>query len=61
VNMNLPGVGDSSLWIVKGAECTITDGLASPYFIPKVSGITLEYNSVLGSTFSLFIHLFILI
>jgi hypothetical protein len=54
--MNLPGIGDSSLWIVKGAECTLSDGLASPYFIPKVTGITVEYDSVLSSSFSMLLH-----
>jgi hypothetical protein len=58
--MNLPGVGDSSLWIVKGTECTLSDGLVSPYFIPKVNGITVEYDSVLSSSFGMFLHLFIL-
>jgi hypothetical protein len=53
VNMNLAGVGDSSLWIVKGEECTLSDGLASPYFIPKVSGITVEYDSVLSTSFGM--------
>jgi hypothetical protein len=59
--MNMPGVGDSSLWIIKGTECTLSGGLVSPYFIPKVSGITMEYDSVLSSSFSMSLYMLILI
>jgi hypothetical protein len=52
VNMNLPSVDNSSLWILKDKECTLNGGSSSPYFVPKVNNITIEYDSVLSNSIS---------
>jgi hypothetical protein len=44
--MNTPLVADTSLWIYKSEECTLSGGLLSPHFIPKVTSITVEYDSL---------------
>jgi hypothetical protein len=33
------------------ADCTLSGGSSSPYFIPKVSDVSLEYNQLLCISF----------
>jgi hypothetical protein len=51
--MNVPVVADMSFWINKDPECKLGGGIVSPLFVPKVNSITMEYDSVLGSSFGM--------
>jgi hypothetical protein len=48
--MNTGVFVDASLWIDKTEDCVLSGGLTSPFFVPKVSNVTLEYDSVLSNT-----------
>lgn len=56
MNYNVGGVGDLSSWIDQDTKCTLTNQMLSPYFIPKVNSITLEYDAVLSSSFGMLSH-----
>jgi hypothetical protein len=44
-------VADTAWWIDKGTDCTLSGGSSSPYFVPKVTSVWLEYDELLSSTF----------
>jgi hypothetical protein len=41
------------LWIDRGADCVLSGGSSSlsPFFVPKVNSIVLEYDQLLSSSF----------
>jgi hypothetical protein len=51
--MNIGNLDGTSLWIDRDTECTLNGGSPSPYFVPKIINITLEYDSLLSNSFSL--------
>jgi hypothetical protein len=46
---------DKSLWVDKASDCTLTGGLSSPYFIPKVSEVALKYDTLLSRSSGVFL------
>jgi hypothetical protein len=55
VNVNSPIIADTSSWIDKDTDCTLSGTLTSPYFVPKVTSVVVEYDTLLSNSFGMYI------
>jgi hypothetical protein len=53
VNVSPSDVADTSSWISKAEDCTLSGGSSSPYFVPRISGVSIEYDKMLSSSFGM--------
>jgi hypothetical protein len=51
--MNTQFAVNESLWIDKTTDCILNGGTPSPFFIPKISEVMMEFDNLVSSSFGM--------